>query len=117
MNDWKQDLDAFFRAQGKVLRPSTNGLLVRRNEEARMFIAQMVIPAFEELQAALKQYGREILLSTNHTGRAAASIRVRNAGRDEFEYIIAGTRSRPSGRSPMSRWFRILGGPGAPAKG
>ncbi len=77
MSDWKQDLDAFFRTRGEAPRPSTTDLLVRRNEEAGTFIAQTVMPAFEELQAALAQYGREALLSMAHKGRAAASIRVK----------------------------------------
>ena len=77
-----------------------------------MFIAQMVIPAFEELQAALEQYGREILLSTNHTGRAAASIRVRNAGRDEFEYIIA-VRVTPERAFP---YVEVVPHPGWPRR-
>lgn len=86
--DWKQDLDAFFRDKGEAPRPSTTDQLVRRNNEARAFIEQTVMPAFEELQVALARYGREALLSTAHKGRAAASIRVRNEGRDEFEYLI-----------------------------
>ena len=99
MSDWKQDLDAIFRAGGEMPRPSTTDLLVRRNEEAHVFIDQTAIPALEELQAALGQYGRETLLSTNHKGRAAVSIRVRNAGRDEFEYLI-GVRVTPERAFP-----------------
>jgi hypothetical protein len=91
MSDWKQDLDDFFRARGEAPRPSTNELLVRRNEEAGAFIQGTVLPAFEEVQAALARYGREALVNAAHKGQVAASIRVRNAGRDEFEYFI-GTR-------------------------
>ncbi len=99
MRDWKQDLEAFFRARGETPRPSTTDLLVRRNNEAGIFIDQTVMPAFEELQAALAQYGREALLSTAHKGRAAASIRVRHEGRDEFEYLI-GVRVTPERAFP-----------------
>ena len=91
MSDWKGDLDEFFRTRGEAPRPSANDILVQRNEEAGRFIAGAVVPAFEELQAALARYGREALLSTAHKGQAAASIRVRNEGRAEFEYFV-GTR-------------------------
>ena len=100
MSDWKQHLDAIFRAGGEMPRPSTTDLLVRRNQEAHAFIVQTVVPAFEELQEALSQYGRESLLSADHKDRgAAASIRVRNEGRDEFEYLI-GVRVIPERAFP-----------------
>jgi hypothetical protein len=97
MSDWKQDLDEFFRARGLAPRPSDSAprvrALVRRDEEAATFIAETVMPAFEELQEVLSQYGRvaqvgPVQLSPTQRKRAAASIRVRAEGRDEFEYII-----------------------------
>jgi hypothetical protein len=99
MSDWEQDLETFFRARGETPHPSTSDLLVRRNEEAHAFIMQTVVPAFETVHAALAQYGREALLSTAHQGRLAASIRVRNEGRDEFEYLI-GIRVTPDRAAP-----------------
>lgn len=113
MRDWKQELDAFFRARGEAARPSANDLLVRRNTEAGAFIEQTVMPAFEELQAELAQYGREALLSTAHKGRAAASIRVRNAGRDEFEYLI-GVRVTPERAVPYAELISHAGWPRRP---
>lgn len=113
MRDWKQDLDAFFRNRGEAPRPSTTALLVRRNNEAGAFIEQTVMPAFEELQTALAQYGREALLSTAHKGRAAASIRVRNAGRDEFEYLI-GVRVTPERAVPYAELISHAGWPRRP---
>jgi hypothetical protein len=62
-----------------------NELLCRRNQEAGAFIATVVMPAFEELQAALARYGREVLL---RDGGAEVSMRVRNDGQDEFEYTV-----------------------------
>jgi hypothetical protein len=113
MRDWKQDLDAFFRDRGEAPRSSTTDLLVRRNNEARTFIEQTVMPAFEELQVALAQYGREALLSTAHKGRAAASIRVRNEGRDEFEYLI-GVRVTPERAVPYAELIPHTGWPKRP---
>jgi hypothetical protein len=113
MSNWKQDLDALFRARGEGPRPSTTDLLVRRNQEAGVFIDQTVVPAFEELQGALGQYGREALLSTNHKDRgAAASIRVRSEGRDEFEYLI-GVRVTPERAFP---YVELVPHPGWPKR-
>jgi hypothetical protein len=122
MSDWKQDLDALFRARGEVPRPSTTDLLVRRNHEAGDFIDQTVVPAFEELREALGRYGREALLSTKPKDRgakdrgAAASIRVRNEGRDEgrdeFEYLI-GVRVTPERAFP---YVELVPHPGLPGR-
>lgn len=111
MSNWKQNLDAFFRTRGEALRPNNTDLLVIRNEEARVFIDLTVIPAFEELHGALGQYGREALLSTDHKGRAAASIRVRNEGRDEFAYLI-GVRVTPERAYPYVELTPYPGLPG-----
>lgn len=110
MSDWKQDLDALFRARGEVPQMSATDLLVHRNQEAHTFINQTVIPAFEELQEALSQYGREALLSTDHKGRAAVSIRVLNAGLDEFVYLI-GVRVMPERAIPYAEIVSHSGWP------
>src|SRR5215467_13616038 len=99
MRDWEQGLETFFRARGEEPRSSTMGLLVRRNDEASRFIMQTVVPAFEKVNTALAQYGRECLLSTAHQGRVAASSRVHKEGRDEFEYLI-GVRVTPERALP-----------------
>jgi hypothetical protein len=114
MPEWEQELEAFFRARGEAPRPSTTDLLVRRNNEAGAFIDQTVMPAFEELQAALAQHGREALLSTAHK-RAAASIRVRNGGRDEFEYLI-GVRVTPDRALPYAELIPHAGWPRRPSE-
>ncbi len=112
MSDWERDLETFFRARGEEPHPSTGDLLARRSDEARAFITQTVVPAFEEVNTALAQYGRESLLSTAHQGRLAASIRVRNEGRDEFEYLI-GVRVTPERALP---YVEIVTHPGWPRR-
>ena len=112
MSEWEQDLETFFRARGEEPRSSTMDLLVRRNDEAYTFIMQTVVSAFEEVNTALAQYGRESLLSTAHQGRVAASIRVRNEGRDEFECLI-GVRVTPERALP---YIEIVARPGWPRR-
>jgi hypothetical protein len=56
-----------------------------------VFIESVVMPACDEIQAALAHFGREVLL---HNAGAEASLRVRNAGQDEFDYSVK-TRVTP----------------------
>ncbi len=100
MSEWKQDLDALFTTRGEAPHPSTSDLLMRRNKEARTFIDETVMPAFEDLQVALSRYGRVVVLSTAHKGQTAASMRVRDEGQDEFEYLI-GVRVTPDCAYPF----------------
>lgn len=88
--EWREELNQFFRAQGEQRRPLVGELMQQRNQEVGAFIKEVTLPAFEEVRAALEQYGRVVLL---RDGGCEAAVRVRKEGQqpvapDELEYIL-----------------------------
>jgi len=83
--NWRGRLGKLLTKVGQYRREEAS--LDHGHETIRTFIEQTVIPAFEELRAELKQYGREGTIESD--GREA-SLTVWRGEQDEFAYAIQG---------------------------
>jgi hypothetical protein len=73
--------------------------------EVQAFYADVVIPAFEEIQQLLRNYGREVNISplSGYSNRRSAKIEALHAGTVELELSID-VEVDPSGSRASARW-------------
>ena len=84
MSDWKDDLESFFEEKERQNKAYTEQ---RQNAELQSasFLSNTVIPAFEEIQAELEKYGREVIISNKDQ---AVNIQIFYESSLEFDYWI-----------------------------
>jgi choline/glycine/proline betaine transport protein len=86
MSSWKESLKEILSAAEGTKR---TGDEPRRR--VKHFIAQVVVPAFEEVAQELQEYGRDV--EVEH-GEKRAAIRVFHEGDEEFSYEVRATAYR-----------------------
>ncbi len=104
MSDWKDRLrDAAQRQEAKQ-RTDTEKI-EHEQPEVEVFYADVVVPAFEEIQQLLRNYGREVNISpmTGYSNRRSAKIEALHAGTVELELSID-VEVDPSGSRASARW-------------
>jgi len=84
MSDWKDDLESFFEEKERQNKAYTEQ---RQNAELQSasFLSNTVVPAFEEIQAELEKYGREVIISNKDQ---AVNIQIFYESSLEFDYWI-----------------------------
>jgi hypothetical protein len=84
MSDWKDDLESFFEEKERQNKANTEQ---RQNAELQSasFLSNTVVPAFEEIQAELEKYGREVIISKKDQ---AVNIQIFYESSLEFDYWI-----------------------------
>jgi len=84
MSDWKDDLELFFEEKERQNKAYTEQ---RQNAELQSasFLSNTVVPAFEEIQAELEKYGREVIISNKDQ---AVNIQIFYESSLEFDYWI-----------------------------
>ncbi len=84
MSDWKDDLESFFEEKERQNKANTEQ---RQNAELQSasFLSNTVVPAFEEIQAELEKYGREVIISNKDQ---AVNIQIFYESSLEFDYWI-----------------------------
>ena len=84
MSDWKDDLESFFEEKERQNKANTEQ---RQNAELQSasFLSNTVVPAFEEIQAELEKYRREVIISNKDQ---AVNIQIFFNGSLEFDYWI-----------------------------
>jgi hypothetical protein len=84
MSDWKDDLESFFEEKERQNKAYTEQ---RQNAELQSasFLSITVVPAFEEIQAELEKYGREVIISNKNQ---AVNIQIFYESSLEFDYWI-----------------------------
>jgi len=84
MTDWKGDLESFFAEKDRQNKAYAEQ---RQNAELQSasFLSNTVVPAFEEIQAELEKYGREVKISHLDQG---VNIQISFNGSLEFDYWI-----------------------------
>jgi len=84
MSDWKDDLESFFEEKERQNKANTEK---RQNAELQSasFLSNTVVPAFEEIQAELEKYGREVIISNKDQ---AVNIQIFYESSLEFDYWI-----------------------------
>ena len=84
MSDWKDDLESFFEEKERQNKAYTEQ---RQNAELQSasFLSNTVVQAFEEIQAELEKYGREVIISNKNQ---AVNIQIFYESSLEFDYWI-----------------------------
>jgi len=89
VKDWKAELDAYFQRreqQDAQQQPDHDHAQASDGPTAiEEFMATVVIPAFEEFGAILKEHGRHIRI---RLGDSNMRIVAEYAGREEFDYTL-----------------------------
>jgi len=89
VKDWKAELDAYFQRreqQEAQQQPDHDHAQASDGTTAiEEFMATVVVPAFEEFGAILKEHGRHIRL---RLGDSNMRIVAEYAGREEFDYTL-----------------------------
>ncbi|HEX6542208.1 MAG TPA: hypothetical protein VF040_10675 [Ktedonobacterales bacterium] len=114
MNDWKAELDTFFRQREQQdQQQQLNGAQPSREETAiEEFMVEVATAAFQEFGAALQEHGRRIRL---RLGDSHMRIITEFAGTEEFDYTLwAGmnglsAESRTGGRHTPDRFQNAKG--------
>lgn len=100
MSEWRKNLGNFFEE-------SSEAELEEKKSEVEIFIAEVAIPAFEEIAMELQGHGRNI---TIRESGSSASILVQKNGEEEMSYSIQG-RTFPTGTLPYAEIrYRERGG-------
>jgi hypothetical protein len=84
LEDWRDDLDSFFK-QIQNKRASEEKTVEQRRAETEAFIRSKVVPAFEDVKDQLEKYGRTVTILSEKDN---ASIIVVRVGAEEFKYSI-----------------------------
>ncbi len=104
VSDWKDRLrDAAQRQETK--QRSDAERIDQEQPEVEVFYADVVVPAFEEIQQLLREYGREVNISpiTGYSNQRSAKIEALHAGSVELELSID-VEVDPSGSRASARW-------------
>jgi hypothetical protein len=91
MSDWRNKLSGIFEQRGEP-RPSVEGSPLAR------FIADVVVPAFEDLAPELEKHGRSVIIRNALT---SAAIIVSCNGEEEMTYRVQG-RTLPTDVLPYA---------------
>jgi len=91
MTDWRKNLGSFFESSEEAEQEE-------EKPEFDQFIADIVIPAFEEILPELELHGRSV---TIRSAASSAVLIVHNAGEEELMYRIQG-RTFPNGVLPFA---------------
>ncbi len=106
MSDWKERLrdNAVHRETERRIEATK---IEREGSEVETFYANTVIPAFEELQGLLSQYGRQVNISpvTGYSNQRSATIAVLRDDTAELELSIK-VEVDPSGSRASVLWTR-----------
>ncbi len=104
MTDWNDRLRDSAQHQETKQRTEAEGS-GQETPEVQAFYADVVMPAFEEIQHLLRNYGREVNISpmTGYSNRRSAKIEVLHAGTVELELSID-VEVDPSGSRASARW-------------
>lgn len=92
MPGWEKNLDDFF---AKTEKPDPEH---EQGDEFGRFIVEVVVPAFEEVAAAMERHGRQANIRNT---TVAASIMISHDGDEEMTYRVQG-RMFPNGVRPYA---------------
>lgn len=109
MSDWKDRLrDAAQRTETEQQTGAKRG--AQEPPEVAAFYADVVMPAFEEIQRLLREYGREVNISpmTGYADQRSVKIEALRAGTSELELSID-VEVDPSGSRASARWTTTEG--------
>ena len=84
MSDWKDDLKSFFEEKERHDKAFAEQIQNAEKQSAS-FLSNTVVPAFEEIQAELEKYGREVIISNKDQ---AVNIQIFYESSLEFDYWI-----------------------------
>ena len=84
MSDWKDDLESFFEEKERHDKAFAEQIQNAEKQSAS-FLSNTVVPAFEEIQAELEKYGREVIISNKDQ---AVNIQIFYESSLEFDYWI-----------------------------
>ena len=108
MVDWKKELKQAFAAKEETqariggLRAENEAALAKRKQDVARFFRAVVSPAFEEIKAELKQYGKEV---TSRCADAEAEIQVVRGNTLEIAYGPTVSVDSPSDRVWVTRKY------------
>jgi hypothetical protein len=91
MSDWRDNLNRFFRETPDSRRPAETPDLAK-------FIADVVIPAFQEILPELQKHGRDVTVRAAET---SAVLIVNHQGEEEMTFRVQG-RTFPTGILPYA---------------
>lgn len=91
MTDWRENLNSFFENTEKAKQNEEGAELAR-------FVADVALPAFEEIVGELQKHGREVVVRNAVT---SAVLIVQYEGEEELTYRIQG-RTFPNGVLPFA---------------
>ena len=92
MSDWKSDLNDLIEGDqeaGAARREEA----ARQLSDAERFVSEVVLPAFEELEAELEKHARNVFIVA---GGGAATLTVTHSGTTELDYTLDARTDNPS---------------------
>jgi hypothetical protein len=89
MGEWEQELDAFFEELDQR-EERLKKLIAEAQMRAKVFFAEVVMPAFAELQPSLEKHGRTVLIVEREE---SATLRIERQAQLEFEYTLVVQKS------------------------
>lgn len=91
MSDWRTDLDDFFEKQ-ETLTQAEEAHEAQALLQVEAFLAETVLPAFEQLQEQLEKHGREVKIAQEGH---QATISVLHEGKPEIMYRLYADARQP----------------------
>lgn len=85
--DWREELREVMESQPARVPEFQREQIDVARTEVEQFIIETVVPAYEELEAELRNYGRDVEIDKR---KYQASIHVFKGGKEEFSYGIRG---------------------------
>lgn len=85
--DWREELKEVMQSQPARVPDSNREQIDVAREELEQFIVSTVVPAFQDLEKELANYGRTVEIDPR---KYQASIQVFKDGKEEFSYGIRG---------------------------
>lgn len=92
MSDWKSDLNDLIQGDQEA-GAARRAKAERQLGDAERFVSEVVVPAFEELEAELEKHGRNVFIVA---GGGAATLTITHSGTTELDYTLDARPDNPS---------------------